>query len=185
MGLREESALSLLLPCPCAHDSVLGYQFSLYARAHMLRAPIGLSLAAPGRTAVGRSVGAGTCGNTISKRSADPACGKAPAGFTNSRYLLVLHLHQRACSPAAALRHRLLVRGEVEGEEEEQVRRDDADAGNGGEFLAGAFAHVGQARPVRASKVGVGREVDAAWKLLVLDVKCVIAGTYRGRCRIG
>jgi hypothetical protein len=132
-----------------------------------------LSLATPGRTAVW----ACTCRNTISTL----ADRETPASFADSRYLLVLHLHQRACSPAAPLRHRLLVRGEVEGEEEEQVRRDDADAGNGGEFLAGAFAHVGQARPVRASKVGVGREVDAAWKLLVLDVKCVIAGTYRGR----
>ena len=90
--------------------------------------------------------------------------GKTPAGFTNSRYLLVLHLDQRAGSPAAALGHRLLVRGEVEGEEEEEVRGDDADTGDGGELLTSALAHVGDVRPVGAGEVGKGREVDESWQ---------------------
>jgi hypothetical protein len=137
-------------------------QSSLYAIIHKLGNSTGLSLAAPRRA----SVGARTCRNTVSNLLADPAGRKTPAGFTNSRYLLVLHLHQRACSPAAALRHWLLVRGEVESEEEEQVRRDDANTGNGGEFLASALAHVGDMGPVGAGEVGEGCEVDEACKVL-------------------
>ena len=90
---------------------------------------------------------------TISNHMANTRGRKTPAGFTNSRNLLILHLHKRRRSPAAALGHRLLVRGEVEGEEEEQVRRDDADARDGSEFLARAFAQVGHVRPVGARKV--------------------------------
>jgi hypothetical protein len=120
--------------------------------------PIGLSLAAPRRA----SVGTRTCSDTVSTRRANSAGRKAPAGFTNRRYLLVLHFHKRAGSAAAALGHRLLVCGEVEGEEEEQVRRDDADAGDGGEFFTRALAHVRNVWPVGAGEVGEGREVDEA-----------------------
>jgi hypothetical protein len=125
---------------------------------------MGLSLAAPRRA----SVGARTCSDTVSTGGANSAGRKAPAGFTNRRYLLVLHLHKRAGGTAAALGHRLLVCSEVEGEEEEQVRRDDADTGNGGEFFTGALAHVGDVWPVGAGEVGEGREVDEACRVLVL-----------------
>ena len=92
---------------------------------------------------------------------------KAPAGFTNSRYLLVLHFHKRAGSTTAALGNGLLVGGEVEGEEEEQVRRDDANARDSSKLLTSTLAHVGQVRPVGACEVGPRGEVDETWRLLV------------------
>ena len=130
------------------------------------RLRISLSLAASGGSSVGRDA----CRLAVSNHMANARGGKTPAGFTDSRDLLILHLHKRGRSPAAALRHRLLVRGEVEGEEEEQVRRDDADARNGGELLARAFAHVGHVRPVGAGEVGPGGEVDEACKLLEWNI---------------
>lgn len=145
-----------------------------------MRLSTDLSLAASRRA----STGACTCGDTVRLRH-DPACRETPAGFTNGRYLLVLHLHQRACSPAAALGHRLLVRSEVEGEEEEEVRRDDADTGDRSELLASALAHVGNVGPVGAGEVGVGSEVDKAWVLLVLNEGTGSNGkAYQGRGRI-
>lgn len=57
-----------------------------------------------------------------------------------------------------------LVGCEVEGDEEEEVRGDDAHAGEGGEFFAGAVAGVGHPGPVGGSEVGVGGEVDEAWE---------------------
>lgn len=123
----------------------------------------GSSLPALRRT----SVGARTCRNTISPLLSHTRSRQASANHINSRYLLVLHLDQRRGSPAAALGHRLLVGRKVEGEEEEEVRRDDADAGDGGELLAFAFAHVGDVGPVGAGEVGPGREVDEAWNVLV------------------
>jgi hypothetical protein len=132
-------------------------QSSLYPKTQILGAPTNLSLAAPRRT----SAGARTCGDTV-RRACNSASRKTPAGFANGRYLLILHLDQRACSPAAALGHWLLVRGEVEGEEEEQVRCDDADTGDGGKLLTSALAHVGNVGPVGAGEVGEGCEVDEA-----------------------
>ena len=157
-------------------------QWSLYASTHRLPSPTGLSLAAPCRA----SVGASTCGDTVRQLRRNPAGRKTPAGFANSGYLLVLHLNQRACSPAAALGHRLLVGGEVEGEEEEEVRGDDADTGDGSELLASALAHVGDVGPVGAGEVGEGGEVDEACGLLVLNEGTGSNGkAYQGRGRIG
>lgn len=104
--------------------------------------------------------GVDTCRLSISKRVR--TLGEPATRFTNRRHLLVLHLHQCAGSPAAALGHRLLVRRKVEQDEEEQVRRDDADSGDGREFLARAFAHVGKVGPVGAGEVGPRSEVDEA-----------------------
>jgi hypothetical protein len=118
----------------------------------------GLSLAAPGH-ASGRG---SSCSKAVSEGRATGSR-QTPASFADSRHLLVLHLNQRTGSPAAALGHRLLVCGEVEGEEQEQVRGDDADSGNGSELLASALAHVGQLGPVGAGEVGPRSEVDEAW----------------------
>ena len=96
----------------------------------------------------------------ISSCLANPRGGETPAGFTNSRHLLILHLDQRRGSATAALGHRLLVCGDVEAEEEEEVRRDDADAGNGGELLACALAQVRKMWPVGIGEIGEGGEVD-------------------------
>lgn len=119
-----------------------------------------LCLTAPGGATIWCAVRAGSCGNTISDLLANPGGRKAPAGFTNSRDLLILHLNQRTCSPAAALGHGLLVGSEVEGEEEEKVGRDDADTGDRSKFLASTLAQVGKLGEVSAGKVGVRGEVD-------------------------
>ena len=125
-----------------------------------------LGLAAPGRPSIGCPVRRSSCGSAISDNLGDTRRGQAPAGFTNSRYLLILHLNQRACSPATALWNWLLVRSEVEGEEEKEVRRDDADTGDGSELLTGALAQVGHVWPVGAGEVGPGREVDEACQVV-------------------
>ena len=85
------------------------------------------------------------CVSTLRQPSADSA---------DRWYLLVLHFHQRACSPTAALGHRLLVGREVEGNEQEEVGGQDADSGDGSEFFSCAFTRVREPLPVRASKVG-------------------------------
>lgn len=46
--------------------------------------------------------------------------------------------------PALCRRGALLVGGQVEGHEKEEVGGEDADAGEGGEFLAGAAAEGGE-----------------------------------------
>lgn len=104
--------------------------------------------------------GGGTCGVSVSKRMR--TLGESAARFTNRRHLLVLHLDQRTCSPAAALGHRLLVGRKVERDEEEQVRREDADSGDGSELFAVAFSSIGEPRPVGAGEVGPGGKVDEA-----------------------
>lgn len=84
------------------------------------------------------------------------------AGFTDGRNLLILHLDQSARSPTTALWYRLLVGGKVEQNEENQVRRDNADSGNSGELFSSTLAGIGHVRPVCASEVGVRGEVDEA-----------------------
>lgn len=120
----------------------------------------GLGLARTGDTAVGG--GGDTCGLAISRRM--HTLGKSATRFTNRRYLLILHLNQSAGSPTAALGHRLLVGRKVEEDEEEQVRRDDADTGDGSEFFTSAFACIGKVWPVGAGEVGPGCEVNEAWE---------------------
>ncbi len=74
---------------------------------------------------------------------------------------LVPHL---ANAPLPALgRCALLIGGEVEGNEEEEVRGKDADSGEGGEFLAGAFSLDGEVWEVGAGEVVVGCVVDEAY----------------------
>jgi hypothetical protein len=177
----ERSGHARTQPCrPHPAPLLPATQSSLYASTHIVRACIGLSLAAPRRA----SVRARTCSDTVSTRCTNSAGRKAPAGFTNRRYLLILHLYKRAGSPAAALGHRLLVRREVEGEEEEQVRRDNADASNGGELFTCALAHVGDVRPVGAGEVGERGEVDeACWWLVVARLE-VPEDSYRDQGRI-
>lgn len=56
----------------------------------------------------------------------------------------------------------LVVGGEVEGDEEEEVGGEDANTGEGGEFLACAFAGSGEVGEVGRREVGIGGEVDEA-----------------------
>ena len=88
--------------------------------------------------------------------------GEPATRFTNCRYLLILHLDQSTGGPTAALGHRLLVGREVESDEEEQVRRDDADTGDGRELFTSTLARIGKRWPVGASEVGVGGKVNEA-----------------------
>lgn len=55
-----------------------------------------------------------------------------------------------------------LVSGEVERDEEDQVRADDAHAGEGGKLLTSAAAGIGHPGEVGGGEVGVRREVDKA-----------------------
>ena len=54
------------------------------------------------------------------------------------------------------------VGGKVEGNEQEQVRAENDDAGEGSKLLARALARVGQRRKVRRGEVRPRREVDEA-----------------------
>ena len=82
---------------------------------------VSLGFAAPSNAAVRCSAGGSTCSSTVRKDGCRAGSGKASAGFTNSRNLLILHLNQCAGSPTAALGHRLLVCREVKANKEEQV----------------------------------------------------------------
>lgn len=79
----------------------------------------------------------------------------------------------------------LLVGGQVEGNEEDEVGADDAHSGEGSEFLAGAVTRVGHPWPVGRGEVGVGREVDEAWVLLARKVSESDVKTYQDQSRIG
>lgn len=113
-----------------------------------------LGLAAPSNATVGCSAGRSTCSSTVRYNVARAGGREAPAGFTDSRDLLILHFNQRAGSPAAALGHRLLVCCKVKSDEEEQVRSDDDHSGDRSELLTSALAHVGQMGSVGAGEVG-------------------------------
>lgn len=84
-------------------------------------------------------------------------------------HLQLTHIPRRlgpdlADTPLPALPHLalFLVGGEVEGDEEEEVGGEDADAGERGELLAGALAAGREVGKVGAGEVGVGGEVDEA-----------------------
>ena len=73
----------------------------------------------------------------------------------------------------------LLVRRDVEGDEEQEVGAEDAHAGEGGELLARALAGVGHPLEVGRGEVGVGGEVDEAWGLRQ-RVLCGVDGEMGG-----
>lgn len=79
--------------------------------------------------------------------------------------LEVLHVDERLLAGVAARAAdlgSLVVGGDVEGDEEQQVRGDDTNTGERGELLTGALAHVGGPGEVDGGEVGVGGEVDEA-----------------------
>lgn len=53
-----------------------------------------------------------------------------------------------------------LVSGQVERDEENEIRAEDGNTGKGSELLASALAGVGHPGPVSRGEVGVGSEVD-------------------------
>lgn len=121
-----------------------------------------LGLAAACSTAVGCSAGRSTCSSTVGQTSGRAGDGETPASLTDRRDGLVLHLDQGAGGPAATLGNRLLVRSEVEADEEEEVRGDDDHSRNGGKLLTSALAQVGELGEVSAGEVGPRSEVDEA-----------------------
>lgn len=71
---------------------------------------------------------------------------------------LLAHLaHAPLTSFGAGL---LLVSGEIEGDEEEEVGAKDADARERGELFAGAPAGRGEAGEISGGEVGIGGKVD-------------------------
>jgi len=108
-----------------------------------------LSLATPGDTAIwrrrSRGVAVGQCVSSLAE--------SAPS-LANRGDLLILHLNQCACGPAASLGNRLRIGSEVEGNEEEKIRAENADTGNGSEFLTCALAHVREPLPVSRGEIG-------------------------------
>lgn len=56
----------------------------------------------------------------------------------------------------------LPIGGEVERDEEDEVRAEDANAGDGGELLSSAPASIGEVREIRRRKICVRGEVDEA-----------------------
>ncbi len=89
--------------------------------------------------------------------------------LSNSGYLLVFHLDQSTPCAAATLGNWLLVCGGVERDEQEQVRAEDGDTGDGGVLFTFALTGVGEPWPVGRGEVGPGREVDKACCELVDD----------------
>jgi hypothetical protein len=57
----------------------------------------------------------------------------------------------------------LLVGGDVEGDEEEEVGAEDTHARESCEFLSGALSCVWHPWPVGGGEVGVGRKVNEDW----------------------
>ena len=74
--------------------------------------------------------------------------------------LFVLHFDQSASGTAAAPPDGFLVSGDVEADEQDEVRAQDAHSGESGEFLTGAGTRGGEPGEVAGGEVGVGGEVD-------------------------
>lgn len=100
-----------------------------------------LSLARAGGVSAARCLGLAAGGIAILVLWPAKGCaaaGKATACLAHGGHLLILHLDESRSGTATTLdgRRRLLVGGGVEADEENQVRRQDADTGDGGKFLA-------------------------------------------------
>ena len=77
--------------------------------------------------------------------------------------LEVAHVDERllaSVAAGAASLDLLLVGGDVETDEQEEVRGDNGDTSESSEFLTGALAHVGSPGEVGGGEVGVRGEVD-------------------------
>lgn len=96
--------------------------------------------------------------------------GAAVLGTSRGRNFEVLHVDQRFLASVAAGTSglgSLVIGGNVERDEQDQVGADDADTSHSSEFLTGTLAHVREPREVGGGEVGVRGEVDEALKLSV------------------
>ena len=95
-------------------------------------------------------------------------------GLGDGGDLLVFHFDEGAggSSPALDGGSGLLVCRQVEGDEEQEVGGEDADAGNGGEFLAGAGAGVWQPGEVGGGEVCPRSEIDETLAHMLVFEHC-------------
>lgn len=87
---------------------------------------------------------------------------ESPLDLLGGREGLILHLDQGAGSAAATLLNGLLVGGNVESDEQNEVAGQDAHTSERGELLTGADTGGGEPGEVAGGEVGVGGEVDKA-----------------------
>jgi hypothetical protein len=116
-----------------------------------------LSLAGAGGSAFG-----GRRGVLLASGQSSLATAESPLDLLGSRERLVLHFDQSTGSASTALLHRLLVGGNIEADEQDQVAGQDAHSGECSELLAGADAGAREPREVAGGEVGVRGEVDEA-----------------------
>lgn len=110
---------------------------------------------------------AGACHGAVGAAS---GLGAAVLDTGRGRNFEVLHVDQRFLASVAAGTSGLggLVIGRnVERDEQDQVRADDANTSHGSEFLTGTLAHVREPREVGGGEVGVRSEVDEALEMSV------------------
>lgn len=108
--------------------------------------------------------GDGTVGASCRSSSGSVRLGLAVGLGSRSRgHLVSRHVNNSLLASVAAGTASLggLVVGDnVEGDEQNKVRGEDAHSSKSGEFLTGTVAHVGSPGEVGRAEVGVGREVD-------------------------
>lgn len=128
-----------------------------FNRAVLLSAS-SLSLAGAG----GPAVGGGGCAVLFASGEGSLAAAESPLDLLGSGEGLVLHFDQSAGSAATALLDGLLVGGDVESDEQNEVAGQDAHASESSELFAGALAGGRKPGEVAGGEVGVGGEVDEA-----------------------
>ena len=116
-----------------------------------------LSLAGAGGPAVGSGRGA-----LLASGQSSLAAAESPLDLLGSGEGLILHLNESAGSASATLLDRLLVGGDVESDEEDEVAGQDAHASERSELLASADAGAREPGEVAGGEVGVRGEVDEA-----------------------
>lgn len=100
--------------------------------------------------------------NVAAREQSCLATAESSSSLAHSRNLLILHLDKSASCPGPTLLLGLVVGGDVEGDEEQEVRAEDGHASKGGKLLTGAGAHVGHPGEVAAREVGVRGKVNEA-----------------------
>ena len=90
------------------------------------------------------------------------AAAESPLDLLGGGEGLILHLNESTGSASATLLDGLLVGGDVESNEEDEVAGQDAHASERSELLAGADAGAWEPGEVAGGEVGVGGEVDEA-----------------------
>jgi len=139
-----------------------------------------LSLARPGVWSVRRPSGRGRAGICLDQAIR----GVGRRARVDRRDLEPCHVDRGLCgrvAPLAPPGPGLLVRDDVEGDEEDEVGAEDDAAGDGGELLASTAAVVRHPLPIRGGEVGVGGKVHEAWMTLDRGGPGLVVVAYRDR----